>query len=104
MSDYFSLQNTDDVELASSIDKSESYILAPGEIKEITLKIKDGMSAIGVVTAYRDIANAQWRVIYMIPNHPRERWYEKLWLTQKEWQPKAIVHMKHLATSIEKVE
>ncbi|MGQ8776526.1 type VI secretion system lipoprotein TssJ [Serratia sp. NA_112.1] len=104
MSDYFALQNMDGADFSSSVDKVESYILAPGEKREVTLNIKDGMNAIGVVTAYRDITKAQWRVIYMIPNHPRERWYEKLWLTQKEWQPKANIHMKYLTTSIEKVE
>lgn len=103
-SDYFTLQEFAAPELVSQVDKVNSTIMSPGEKKELALNVKDGMSAIGVVTAYRDISRAQWRAIYSIPDRPRDPWYARLWPTKKKWQPKAIVNMKYLTTSIEQVE
>lgn len=104
MRDYFTLQDASDAELMAQIKKNAAYIMVPGEKKALTLKIDEETQALGVITAYHDIDNAQWRAVYTIPPPPRERWYRKWWPGKNRAQPEVMVRMEHLTTSIEKVE
>lgn len=103
-SDYLSLSEGKDVELNAQAHKSYDVIMVPGEKKEITLSVNHDITAIGVVTAYRNIAEAQWKAFYIISQKPLVRWYRKIWPDSEVWRPKMMVRMEHLTTSIKKMD
>ncbi|WON77486.1 type VI secretion system lipoprotein TssJ [Serratia sp. UGAL515B_01] len=97
-SDFFGL--SDGTEAKNQTHKSYDAIMVPGEKKEITLPVNQETTAIGVVTAYRDISAAEWRVFYIIPPRPETPWYSNWWSSNDAWQPNMLVRMEHLTTSI----
>lgn len=103
-SDYLSLSGGKDAELNAQVQKSYDVIMVPGEKKEITLSVNHDITAIGVVTAYRNISEAQWKAFYIISQKPLVRWYRKIWPDTKVWRPKMMVRMEHLTTSIKKMD
>ncbi len=103
-SDYFSLHDSSDPDLNAQMSKSYDLIMLPGEKKEVTLKLKEDTAAIGIITNYREISESQWKLVQDIPERPKDPWYKKLWLMHDPiWQPKIVVHIEHLTTSIDKV-
>lgn len=103
-SDYISLSEGKDTELNAQVHKSYDVVMIPGQKKEITLTVNHDVTAIGVVTAYRNISAAQWKAFYIISQKPLVRWYRKIWPDDKVWRPKMMVRMEHLTTSIKKMD
>lgn len=67
--EFFPLFNQDQATLKSDLVKGDSFLLAPGEKKAISLTPMDQVKAIGFFAAYRDYAKATWRKSVDIPPH-----------------------------------
>jgi len=53
--------------LAAELISREEFVLAPSERRPLQLKVAPEAKFIGVLGAYRDIRNAQWRVLVPTP-------------------------------------
>ncbi|WP_115719860.1 type VI secretion system lipoprotein TssJ [Gallaecimonas mangrovi] len=62
-SDFFNLYGDASATLGKELVKVEDYELQPGEKRDIKLRLNKHTRYIGVVVAYRDIENAQWRLV-----------------------------------------
>ncbi|HDS1733146.1 type VI secretion system lipoprotein TssJ [Pseudomonas sp. BP8] len=66
--DFFSLYERAKESLAPDMVASEELELRPGESVELRLSVKQGSRYVGVLAAYRDLAQTQWRhVIQLSP-------------------------------------
>jgi type VI secretion system protein VasD len=104
MSDYLTLLYGSDSDNMSVIKKDVSYVLAPGEVKNFLLNLDGDVDGLGVVTAYQDIENSQWRVSYIMPKKKHEHWYGSFFSTQESEPPQLIVNIKYLTTSITQMD
>jgi type VI secretion system protein VasD len=68
--DYFSLDTTDKVILATDMLARDEFILRPGEKRRIERKSNAQTMAIGVLAGYRDLPNATWRVVHTLKEAP----------------------------------
>jgi type VI secretion system protein VasD len=59
--DIFTLFDKEQATLAAALVSREEYELAPGEHRNVELKLSHDAHFVGVVAGYRDIRNAQWR-------------------------------------------
>jgi type VI secretion system protein VasD len=59
--DYFQLHDTEAAVLGPALLDRQELPLAPGASQTVAIEAKPGTTAIGIVAAYRDINNAQWR-------------------------------------------
>ena len=59
--DIFALFDKEQATLAAALVSREEYQLAPGEHRSVDLQLSHDARFVGVVAAYRDIRNAQWR-------------------------------------------
>lgn len=65
--DFFDLIGKEEEVLAGDVLLSQEFNLAPGESQELEMEISAEATLLGVVAAYRDIRNAQWRVVQGAP-------------------------------------
>lgn len=72
--DYFSLDTTDKVILATDMLAKDEFILRPGEKRRIERKSNAQTMAIGVLAGYRDLPNATWRVVHTLKEAPEASW------------------------------
>jgi type VI secretion system protein VasD len=59
--DIFALFDKEQATLAAALVSREEYELAPGEHRNVDLQLSHDARFVGVVAAYRDIRNAEWR-------------------------------------------
>jgi type VI secretion system protein VasD len=59
--DVFALTEHEQQALGQDDAGSQEFVLSPGETQTKTFELKPGVQAVGVITLYRDIDNAQWR-------------------------------------------
>jgi type VI secretion system protein VasD len=59
--DIFTLFDKEQPTLAAALVSREEYELSPGEHRGVDLMLSHDARFVGVVAAYRDIRNAQWR-------------------------------------------
>jgi len=59
--DFFSLYERARESLAPDLVTSEELELRPGETVELKLSVQEGSRYVGVLAAYRDLPEAQWR-------------------------------------------
>lgn len=59
--DFFSLYERAKESLAPDMVSSEELELRPGETVELKLSVEEGSRYVGVLAAYRDLADTQWR-------------------------------------------
>lgn len=59
--DIFALFDKEQATLAAALVSREEFELAPGEHRSVDLQLSHDARFVGVVAAYRDIRNAQWR-------------------------------------------
>ena len=59
--DIFTLFDKEQATLAAALVSREEYELAPGEHRNVDLQLSHDARFVGVIAAYRDIRNAQWR-------------------------------------------
>ncbi|MED5523432.1 type VI secretion system lipoprotein TssJ [Gallaecimonas pentaromativorans] len=62
-SDFFNLYGDAASALGNELVKVDDFELQPGEKRDIKLRLSGKTRFIGVVVAYRDIENAQWRLV-----------------------------------------
>lgn len=60
-SDFMSLYQRDQAELAADLVGKEEFVLAPGETKTFAKKLSPDTRFIGVVAAFRDVERSRWR-------------------------------------------
>jgi type VI secretion system protein VasD len=65
--EFFDLFEKQDEILAGELVASQELNLGPGETRELELEVSSEAKHIGVIAAYRDIRNAQWRAVADAP-------------------------------------
>ncbi|MGE8453185.1 MAG: type VI secretion system lipoprotein TssJ, partial [Pseudomonadales bacterium] len=68
--DFFSLYERARESLAPDLVASEELELRPGESLDFKLRVEDGSRFVGVLAAYRDLPESQWR--YVVQLTPQE--------------------------------
>lgn len=68
--DFFSLYERARESLAPDLVASEEMELRPGESLDFKLRVEDGSRFVGVLAAYRDLPESQWR--YVVQLTPQE--------------------------------
>lgn len=76
--DYFSLYNNDKALIGSDLLVRDEFILKPGDVKTIRRKSHPDLAAIGVIAGYRDLAQADWRMVQKIDPAPEVAWYRSV--------------------------
>jgi len=79
--DFFSLYERAKESLAPDLVASEELELRPGETVELKLSVGEGSRYVGVLAAYRDLSETQWR--YVVPLNPVALTYADLFLNQR---------------------
>lgn len=102
-SDFITLTENSDPELANQIALDLDVMILPGEKKEKVFKISENVVALGVISAYRNISEAEWKVVYLIPDKPERSWYQRHFRSEEVWQPHVEVRMNNLTTTVKPV-
>jgi type VI secretion system protein VasD len=68
--DFFALWNQEPVVLAAALVKQHEFVLAPDGTATKPLTLDPRVQAIGVAAAFRDIRNANWRVVVPVSQDP----------------------------------
>ncbi|CNH99156.1 type VI secretion system lipoprotein TssJ [Yersinia pekkanenii] len=104
-SDFFTITEESTPSLKEQMDKVYDGIMLPNETKKIELTLDSGITAIGVVAAYREIEQAEWKaVINPLPKKRIEPWYKKLWSGKQQDVPIVKVHVERLSISIKEMD
>ncbi|HMD73040.1 MAG TPA: type VI secretion system lipoprotein TssJ [Steroidobacteraceae bacterium] len=61
--DFFALYDKEEATLAASLGSRAEYELAPGESRSVDYSVSPDTRFIGVIAAYRNIRDAQWRAL-----------------------------------------
>jgi type VI secretion system protein VasD len=69
--DFFALWNQEPVALAAALVKRHEFVLAPEGKADKVLTLDPRVQAIGVVAAFRDIRNANWRAVVPVSQDPK---------------------------------
>ncbi len=64
--DFFSLYERAKESLAPDLVASEELELRPGDKRELKLSVNDGSRYVGVLAAYRDLPESQWRYVVQL--------------------------------------
>jgi type VI secretion system protein VasD len=65
--DFFALYDDEMKVLGAELIGRNEYVLAPAERRTLELDVSADARFVGVVAAYRDIRNAQWRTVVQAP-------------------------------------
>jgi len=65
--DFFPLYDDDKKLLGPEMITRDEFVLSPSERRTIDVSFSDEARFIGVVAAFRDIRNAQWRTVMPVP-------------------------------------
>jgi type VI secretion system protein VasD len=63
VADFFALFDDDQKVLGSELISRDEFVLAPAEQRMIEVSVSSETRFVGAVAAFRDIRNAQWRVL-----------------------------------------
>ena len=69
--DFFSLYQRPKEALSPDMVTLEEFELRPGEHRELKLSVQEGSRYVGVLAAYRDLPESNWRVV--IPLQEQQR-------------------------------
>jgi type VI secretion system protein VasD len=61
--DFFQLYNNDQAVLGADLLGRDEVTITPGGTQQLVKELKPGVTAIGVVAAFRDIQHANWRAM-----------------------------------------
>lgn len=68
---FFELYEQDEATLGEAIKTRQEFIIAPGDVEDLSLEIDGTATFLAVLAAYRDIDNAQFKAIAaMTPGEP----------------------------------
>jgi type VI secretion system protein VasD len=65
--DFFALFDDDMKVLGPELIAREEYMLTPSERRTVELAVQKTAKFVGVIAAFRDIRNSQWRVVVPAP-------------------------------------
>src|SRR5262245_44965692 len=65
--DFFALYDDDMKVLGPELIGREEFILTPNEKRTVEMSVSGAARFVGVVAAFRDIRNSQWRVVVPAP-------------------------------------
>ena len=65
--DFFALFDKEQATLAASLVSRQEFELAPGEQRKLDFPVSGEVKFLGVIAAFRDIRNAEWRVLKAAP-------------------------------------
>ncbi len=65
--DFFQLYNNDQAVLGADLLGRDEVTITPGGTQQLVKDLKPGVTAIGVVAAFRDIQHANWRATAVPP-------------------------------------
>jgi type VI secretion system protein VasD len=65
--DFFALYDDEMKVLGAELIGRNEYVLAPSERRTLELDVSADARFVGIVAAYRDIRNAQWRTVVQAP-------------------------------------
>ena len=65
--DFFQLYNNDQAVLGADLLGRDEVTITPGGTQQLVKELKPGVTAIGVVAAFRDIQHANWRATTVPP-------------------------------------
>lgn len=104
-SDFFTITEENTPSLKEQMDNVFDRIMLPSETKKIELTLDAGVAAIGIVAAYREIEQAEWKaVIYPLPKKRVDPWYKKMWPGQDQQDPIMKVRVERLSISIKEMD
>lgn len=72
--DFFALFNDDSAVLGGDLAHKSVFQLKPGEFKQLMLQPEDDSQAIGLFAAFRQLDNAQWRIVRELIPHRTQSW------------------------------
>ena len=61
--DFFALYDDEEKVLGQALISRDEFMLTPGEKRTLEVPIAEGTVFVGAIAAFRDIRNAQWRVM-----------------------------------------
>ena len=70
--DFFSLYQRPKEALAPDLVTQEELELRPGETRELKVSVQQGSRYVGVLAAYRDLPEANWRYVIAIDEQQRK--------------------------------
>lgn len=65
--EFFALFDDADKALGADLISRDEYVMTPGERRTVDITIPEDARAVGVLAAYRDVRNAQWRAVIASP-------------------------------------
>ena len=71
--DFFSLYQRPKEALAPDLVTQEELELRPGETRELKVSVQQGSRYVGVLAAYRDLPEANWRYVIAIDEQRRNQ-------------------------------
>jgi type VI secretion system protein VasD len=78
--DFFALDADPAAVLGKALVAEERLVLAPGRTEVWQRRLDEGVRFVGIVAAYRDIDNVQWRAFAEVPREQTtllEAWFER---------------------------
>ena len=103
VSDFITLNESRDPELTDQVSLIYDTMMLPGEKKEQVIETPEEIIALGIISAYRNISDADWKVQYHLPAPPERSWYQHYFKREEVWQPHIEVRMNNLTTSVTRV-
>ena len=67
--DFFALYDQAAQTLGPNLVGTDEVALAPGQAQTVTVTLKPGAEVLGLIASYRDIDQAQWRVLITPPKN-----------------------------------
>ena len=64
--DFFSLYEKDVATLGADLVQREEFLLRPGEVKTMELKLGSEAKTLAVMAAFRDLEHARWRQVHAV--------------------------------------
>lgn len=64
--DFFSLYEKDVATLGADMVQREEFLLRPGEVKSMELKLGAEAKTLAVMAAFRDLEHARWRQVHIL--------------------------------------
>lgn len=64
--DFFSLYEKDVATLGADLVQREEFLLRPGEVKAMELKLGPEAKTLAVMAAFRDLEHARWRQVHTL--------------------------------------
>jgi type VI secretion system protein VasD len=104
-SDFFTITEDNSPSLKEQMNSVYDRIMVPSETRKIELTLEAGVTAIGIVAAYREIEQADWKaVVYPLPEKRVDPWYKRMLPGRDQSDPIVKVRVERLSISIKEMD